>query len=61
MDIEIETKDKLLGDLLDENKKNSLTKSLLKDVFINKDEILVIILLYKSDGFKQIMKPFNLL
>jgi NDP-sugar pyrophosphorylase family protein len=57
----LEIKNDLLKDLLEDNTEIKVsTKKLLDEVFINKDQVLVIILLYKNENFKQITKPYNL-
>ncbi len=57
----IEIKRNLLDELLSEDKKEDIiSKKMLEEIFIDKDQTLVIILLYKSDSFKQIQKPYNL-
>ncbi len=62
MDVKVENKKSLLEELLEENKEEQIvsTKNILKEVFIEKDKVLVVILLYKDDKFKQIIKPYNL-
>lgn len=55
----INEKKSIIEELMEENKE-TFSEKLLKDVFVKKEEVLVIILLYKSDSFKQIKKPFNL-
>lgn len=64
LEIKNETKN-LLNELLN-NQDNSnkgvdiSAKKMLDQVFVDKDETLVIILLYKSENFKQITKPYTL-
>lgn len=57
----LEIKNDLLKDLLEDNKEIKISsKKLLDEIFINSDQVLVVILLYKNDNFKQITKPYNL-
>ena len=56
----IEIKKNLLDELLNDKKEETLTKEMLREIFVDKDNTLVIILLYKSESFKQVTKPYNL-
>src|SRR5574344_2779530 len=65
LEIKSETKN-LLNELLNNSNDEKGTKinfkeeNLLKQIFVDKDNTLVIILLYKSENFKQITKPYTL-
>lgn len=55
----VEIKNSLLNEILNEDKEIKVSPR-EKQILVEKENVLVIILLYKGEGFKQIIKPYNL-
>lgn len=56
----VELKSSLLDELLNNEREKISAKQILNETFVEKDQVLVIILLYKNENFKYITKPYNL-
>lgn len=56
----VEIKNSLLNEILNEDKEIKVKPKEKNQLFIEKENVLVIILLYKSEEFKQIIKPYNI-